>query len=407
MLTLALAPGLFSCENKESLLGAPYFQDTIGFKTITTQDTSIIHHSAATRSIVFAAGKTALLNSLAGDLFVGNVEDPASGEHLRVLSVLKFTPLLDVPIDSLAQAVSATLTLHAIPYLYGDESNTNVDLLFYTRANGSSSDSSAPTLNDLSATPIASYNAPLSKDSAGIITVTLDSAQLHKFNSEIVIVGGPTLRNVRAFESAQSPTTANVPVLSYNLNINNAIVTVNRNPVLDFHYVYDSSTINPGEFSLRGSLAQRERFMIDQQSLSKVDTISPFSTINSALLVLRVDPTKTRHSASVNDTLGPVVVQLANSAGSDDSSYLISQGVRDPKDPTLYQFQIRKLVETWLRHPELNHGFELRTGYATAYFESVAVGVEDYTINRWTFYGNDAANPADRPKIILTYSVLR
>jgi len=396
---------LTSCESKESVIGSPYFVDTIGFKT--TEDTGFIQHSQIVKTQVQVAGKTYLINKFSGSLFAGRVNDPTASERMSVYTVVKFAPLQNLPVDSISRVTSATLTLHVVPYLYGDASNQTIDLALYTRVNGSSSDSNAPAVSDLSPIPVSTLTTTLSKDSSQDITFNIDASIVKSFNNEFVIAPGPAMSNVRAFVASDAGSEDQMPRLTYHLKFDNDSVNVVRKPTLDAHYVLDSSTVLPEEITLRGSLAQRLRFKIDEAGVSLRDTISPFSTINNALLVLKVDPSRTRSSAGVNDTLGPVVVQLFNNEASDDSTALLAFGTRDPNDPTRYTFQIRRMMENWLRHPEKNFGFELRSGYSTAYFEGVAVGVEDYTLGRWTFYGTDTPNKEDRPKLILTYSILK
>jgi len=76
----------------------------------------------------------------------------------------------------------------------------------------------------------------------------------------------------------------------------------------------------------------------------------------------------------------------------------------------VYNFQIRGFIEQAIRRNQDSLVVELRTGFPvnpTRTINLESIGVEDYHLNRWTFYNVGAADLLKRPRLSITYSFLR
>ncbi len=395
---------LSSCKEETSLIGAQYFSDTITVRTVTVKDSSFFGFANYSFSTVTTAAQTFNANYASSSIFIGKVSD--ANENAESWGVFKFVVL---GLDSLAHVDSAQLQLKLLPYRFGDIGNTHIEFTVYPETGGKI-DNATTTLatTDLGATPLGHFVGDLPSDSSITITINLDTAQLKKYDPlklALVVVPG-AMTNVRAVGTSEVATAGFAPQLLYTVDYSGTITEVSHPAYLDYHLFNDKSAALPGEFTIRGSANRRESVSINLANLNKtIDSIGKYTTVNNAFLVLKIDSLHSRHSDNVSDTLGPSVIQLrAANATLDSTGVLVSYGTRDPSDPSLYKFQIRRMIELWQRDPTQNFGFELRTGDIIRGFLGYSVSVEDYTLNRWTFYGIDAADPNNRPKLVLTYS---
>jgi hypothetical protein len=98
-------------------------------------------------------------------------------------------------------------------------------------------------------------------------------------------------------------------------------------------------------------------------------------------------------------------VRLTGSA--DSSSAIYGLMTREGAQGDVFSITFGNLVELWLRDSSSNHGLELRSGWINRLFITSNAGVEDNTLNRWSFYGTDATDPTKRPRLFISHSTLK
>ena len=405
---LLVIASIVGCKDETSTIGSAYFPDTVQFQTSIRSDTGFIKLTSIARPVVTVSGQPFNITWASPMMIVGRVAD--ANEQLESWGLLQFSPVNSD--DTLAHTVGVRLLLKDVPYKYGDTTNSHIDFQVYFENKGSNSKISDSTTqlskSDLSANPVGTFAGDFLDVKDSILAIPLDSAtimpQLSAASLRFIVTPGPTMTNARGFGTTENTADVNsIPELEYTVKYGDTTTIIYRTPVLDFHLVHDMSVTPPHEFTLRGSLGVRDSIYLNLTRLS--DSLNTFTTVNNAVLVLHVDPNNTRRSNNVADTAGPNIVQ--NTAIS-DSTVFEGNGYRDPSDPTIYRFQVRALLEYWLRNPTLNFGFELWSGYSFRTFitNTNAVAVEDNTLNRWTFYGQDYPDSTKRPQIVLSYSKL-
>ncbi len=411
--------GLSSCEEKVSTLGAPYYRDTVQFNRSVRTDTGFMKMRPVAVPAIAIGGNTYAITLLSPFIIVGKVSTPF--ENIESWGVLQFPAVNAVgglPDSLLSKVTGIRLLLKDQNFKYGDTmtSPNRLDLQVYEYSppNGVQLDS----LTQLSKSvliplPSATFQGDFADVSDSVLAFTIDLSivkDLHSASLAFVVAPGPTMTDARAFGAMESSDTSARPQLEYTVKVDTGIVVFRIIPTLDLHVAMDMSGPPPsGEFTLRGSTGQRvfDTLLLACPWARDTAQLSGFSTINSAELVLTLDPDRSRHSTLSFDTAGPAIIQLLTP--NDTGSALYANGYRDAIDQNIYHFQIRTMVEYWLRNPGMNFGFELRSGYITRTFVTgSAIGVEDNTINRWTFYGQNYGQTDDpkRPKFILSYSKL-
>jgi hypothetical protein len=215
------------------------------------------------------------------------------------------------------------------------------------------------------------------------------------------------MKNIRVLASNDVGDLLNYPHIEYYTKIDTNISIRVYQPQYDYHLVTDGLAAPPGEFTLRGSAAKRERIVLDMKSLKAKLSLNPYATFNNALLELHLDQALTKTSSVPTDTLGPAMYELFAPQTPDSAVSLIVFGTRNKNDQNQYDFQIRTVIENALRKGQDSVILELRTGYALRIISSVQVTVEDYQVNRWTFYDNTSADLSKRPKLVVSYSYLK
>ncbi len=399
--------GLSSCTDKISTIGAAYYPDSVEFRTSVRTDTSFMKFASIARPSVPASDTSYNLTYASPMMIIGRVATAA--ENLESWGVLQFMPLSS---DTLSRVVGIRLLLKDIPYKFGDTSSNRVDFQVYESAGSGKLSYSTTQLqkSDLSNSPIGSIQKDGFIDSSdNLLAITIDTSikkDLLATTFAFVVTPGTTMINARGFGTSENvlADANSVPQLEYTIKTDTGILVITRTPALDMHIIKDQSTTPPNEFTLRGGTGLRELLTFNLSRPSDTAELSAFSTINSAVLVLQMDPNNSSHSNLSLDTSGPSVVELSNS--NDTGGTLWAVGYRDHPGDLTIRFQLRTLIEYWLRNPTLNLGLELRSGFVRRTFATSYVGVEDNTLNRWTFYGSDFSDPAKRPQLILSYSKL-
>jgi hypothetical protein len=408
-LLLALsALTLASCEEKVSTLAGPFYSDTVQFNTTVRNDVGFMQLRSVAVPKLTVGGISHNITIYSPLMLVGRVA--TQYENMESWGVLQFPVLADT---TFAKVISARLLLRDQTFKYGDTTTTpnriDLQLYEYSPVSGTLLDSTTTLAkSQLKAVPAGIFQADFADVNDSTLALPIDASLLPDLKSAslaMIVAPGSTMTTVRGFGTMDASDTNAHPALEYTLRDSTKIIV---RPTADFHIVSDNSpALDAGEFSLRGSQGMR---VFDTMSLTRpTDTaqLSRFSTINNAELVLKFDPLRSRHSTLAIDTVGPAIVRLT---ALDDTGAVLpfpSNGYYNASDTT-YHFQVRGIVEYWLRNPGLNFGMELRSGFIYRTFASGSViGVEDNTVNRWTFYGQNAADPAKRPKLILSYSRLQ
>lgn len=392
------------CKDNISTLGAQYFTDTVGIHTTVRNDTGFFHFTDSIHPAVSFNGVSVALTDSTPAMIIGRV---ASGnDNLESWGLIQFPSLT----DSLAHMVTGIqLVLKDERSEYGDTTNSNVSFRVWTTYKTVFDSTTQLSQSQLSASPVGSIDTVFPDDSDAALPIMLDTALVKPVLTEafnaFVITPGLTMTNTRKFGTIHNWADSNsIPKLALLLNNGD---TLYEKPTLDFHLVHDMSITPVGEFSLRGSTGQREKITFNLASPTDSAHLDQFTSINDATLLLHFDPAYRTHSNKAGDVLAPFLVKLGTT---DVTDTLETIGVIDTAHSTC-SFQIRNLVEQWLRYPSQNLGLELRVDFAQRNFAATTsspqlIGVEDNTINRWTFYGPNYSDSTKRPSLILSYSKL-
>jgi hypothetical protein len=395
---------LSSCEEKLSGIGYGFLRDTVAVKTTTLSDSGIFTSSSVAKKDVNALGVTFTLNYASPHLFIGKV--PL--ENLESWIILK-APFVH---DSAGSLLSAYLELPMRnTFLYGETSTDSISFSVFLETAGKVTDSTRTlTKADLSANPVGFGFANVVKDSLGTIKVILDSASItpfiHTASLAFVLVPNASMKNIRSFAATDAGDVLLSPKIHYSMLKNGGTTETNYTPKFDYHLVTDDASVLPGTFRLRGAAANRHRFTLDIKAIREQLALDPFTTFNNGLLQLQFEPNETSSSVVPMDTIAAVLAEIAAPQVADSAVILRSYGFRDDIASNAYNFQIREVIEKALRNGLDSVVLELRTGYAFRLFTGVQVAVEDYHVNRWTFYDISATDPTKRPKLFLTYSYL-
>ena len=401
---LVLAGVLAGCQDRISALGAPFYTDTVGIRTVVRNDAGFMQFADTIHPLVNVNGVDVALTDSTTLMLIGQVN--IGNENLSSWGVIQFPPLSP---DTQAMVTGIRLLLKDFAYKYGDTASSFVSFRVWTTHNTVFDSTTSLSMSDLSPMPVNSTDTIFGDTTDHTLPLPLDTTAVKPLLTEslnaFVITPGPNMTNVRAFGTLHNYFNDANSIPELQLILNNGD-TIYRYPTLDFHLVKDNSITPAGEFTLRASTGRRERINLNLTRPTDTVHLDPFTTINNATLVLHLDPTNTRLASLVGDTVGPNIVMLGLL---DSADHPEGNGLLDLSDPThtTYRFQVRALVENWLRNPSQNLGFELRSEFAYRTIGGELIGVEDNTLNRWTFYGPNCSDSSKRPYFILSYSKLR
>ncbi len=397
---LAIGAVLAGCKDNISTLGSQFYTDTVGIHTSVRSDTGFIRFADTLRPFVSTGSADYALTDQTDLVLIGRVS--SGTENLESWGLLQFPSLTA---DSIPMVTSVRLLLKDFAYKYGDTTNVNVAFNVWTCYNKVTDSTTSIAQSDLSASAIGTIDTAFPDTTSYVLPIALDptatKAVLNESNNAFVITPQSTMTNVRAFGSLRNSNVNLVPQLQIVLNDTD---TIYRTPVISFHLVHDNSMTPAGEFTLRGGAGQREHITLNIAELVDSGILDQFSSVNNATLVLHMDPNSSRLPTSQSDAIGPDIVSLGTQ---DSGAHLLGYGYLSDSLNMIYRFQVRALVEDWLRNPSLNLGFELRSEFVTRAFGTETIGVEDNTLNRWSFYGPNCADTSKRPYLILSYSKLR
>ncbi len=395
-----------SCKEQISGVGSTYLHDTVSSGIHTFADSSSFNFQPVVRRTIIASGLNVNLNTSASSLFVGKI----ASEGLEVWSALKI-PILT---DSVGQLLADTLILRMrYPYHYGDLSDQMIDFSVYVN-NNLTTGTSTLAKSDLQQI-VGSFSGTVGKDTVKTMLIALDTTivnpLLRTSSLSLIIVPNTPMNTVRAFASNENGDNTFSPTMKFIVNGATGISTKNYNPTFDFFVEVSDGTPQPGEFISRGGYAIRERIVVRIDSIRNQLKLNPFVTINSAILQVQSD-LKYHSSSNVPlDTVGPSLGYIPNNSVADSGHTFVTYGTSSTTDQSRYGFQIRDLVESALRNGHDSLVLELRSGFAYRTITGSTVDVEDYNINRWSFYGvsygSSEADKAKRPKLVLTFSYLR
>lgn len=405
LVSIFIAGALSSCEEEITDIGTAFLRDTVITDTRTFDD--IFATASRTKQVVNANGSFYNLNYASPYMFFGIAPE----ESVEAWAVIK-VPFVE---ENLGAVTSVDLVLSMpFPFVYGSAAE-NVEFTVYTESKKLIAEATTTlSLADLDPEPVATFQGTVADDSVATFTIRLDSAKiaplLRTVGLSLVIVPHASMKNVRSFASTDFSTSNNRPHLAVTFTKTNPDSTYTQNvfPSYDFHVVRDQSVPPADQFTLRGAVARRERVTIDIKALRERLAIDPFATVNTALLQLHL---VSKSTAIVPvDTVPPVLVEISTPATEDSAEFLAAYGILDPTNSSIYNFQLRGFIEQALRMNQDSLVVELRTGFTanptrTINFESI--GVEDYHLNRWTFYNMNAPDSLKRPRLSITYSYLR
>jgi hypothetical protein len=397
---LLLTLGVSSCEDELSTIGAPYFTDTIA--VVTRRDTIAtntpgVSLSSYTLQNIPSTGTA--FNSMTGatTIFAGKAENGA----VEAWAALKF-PVLQS--DTLSKVTAVRLNLKVIPFKHGEQSD-NADLTVRLEEAGKITESlTGLELADLSAGEFGRFQGAIIDTSNHMVSIQLDTSIISRLGAgslSFVIVPG-AMNNIRTFGSIEAGDAKFHPQLEYTFTNNGETKITYRKPTLDLTVVKRTRTATTDQLFIAGGTNDRVFVQLNPDSLG----IDRFSSINNAILRLKLDPSQSSINQNVRDTIGPAIVLKGMSGQGDTLSSIISYGVKAGANSDIYEFQIRDILEYWLARPTENFGFELRGGYVARRVGGSLIFTEDYSMNRWTFYGPGSAI-GNRPELVITSSSLQ
>jgi hypothetical protein len=425
-LVIASSFAMAGCGDRISTLGSAYYADTVGFHTIIRMDTGFMQFRDTLRPFVTYLGLDYNLTNYSPLMIIGKVlpNNPGgSNENLESWGLMKFNPISS---DSIGMILSVRLLLKDLNYMYGDVSNSIENFQVWNETNYKVTDSTNPltnplTIGDLSSSPVGSIDTIFNDTADDVLIIPLPGINSTNFSNlsvpsfAFVVTPNqskatPVMTNARAFGTTDNGVNDLNSVEELQIALNNGD-TIYEGPTLDEHYVIDNSASlkNQNEFTLRGGTGAREHISFNLTRPGDTAKLTQFTTVNNADLVLHLDQANSRQSDLSIDTSGPAIVQITGVG--DTACALIGFGYRDTSNMSdiRVHFQIRGLIEDWLRSPVNNFGLELRSGFVTRLIPGsggVNIGVEDNTLNRWTFYGQNYSDATKHPQLILTYSNL-
>lgn len=405
VIVAAIGLSLSSCEDELTSIGAPYFGDTVDVKTITTTlgpgDETLVSFRSYSSTPIDLGGLRYNPTFSATSLFVGSAENGA----VESWAVLRF-PAINA--DTLARASGFKLLLKVVPFTHG-EATTDVDLNVYVEGARKITNSTLSlTQADLSTNAFATVKSQVPDTARHLLSIPLDSTirtQLSAASLAFVVTPGSTMKNVRGFAAAELTDAQFRPVLEYTFASDTGARVVRLTPILDYSIIRRTEQPVANTHFIAGGTNDRLHITMNLADTSRIRP-NVFATINNAILTLTLDPTRSSVGMNRRDTAGPAIIIRRSPNDIDTSSTLIAFGEQDNTNPNVYRFQLRDMMEYWLRFPAFNFGFDLRGAYVLRNFGVREALTDDYSVNRWTFYGPQAAE-ADRPKLHITYSTLR
>ncbi len=316
-------------------------------------------------------------------LFFGNV----ASEKLQAWAVLKI-PFL---VDTVGRVLNDSLVLKMKnTFLYSPGMNSEVvDFFVYVETGHKTTDSAASlSMSDLNPTPVAHFVGTAGKDSLLKVVIQLDTAivfpLLRTTALSLVIVPGPTMNSVRAFASIDNGAITSSPFLQLTIASGTGSYQTVRYPDYDYHIVSVTPTVQQGMFELRGSAAQHERIVINTKEIRTRLALSPFSTINNALIEFTSDPAQHTTTIVPIDTVLPFLA-FRDSMADDSLKHYPLLSSRLSSDPNIFRYQIQNEIEYAIRHGLDSITFEFQSGFGLRSINSaVAIG-DDYNLNHWTF----------------------
>jgi hypothetical protein len=425
-LVIAASFALAGCVDRISTLGSAYYPDTVGFHTISRSDTGFMQFSDTMRPFVTYLGLDYNLTNYSPLMIIGKVlpQNPmGSNENLESWGLMKFN---NISSDSVGMIVGVRLLLKDLNYMYGDLSNSQENFQVWTETKYKVSDSTNPltnplTIADLNSPPVGTIDTLFNDTADHVLVIPLNSnfqfanlavpslAFVVTPNQPLYTSSNPEMTNARGFGTTDNGGNDLSSVEQLQIALNNGD-TIYESPTLDEHYVIDNSMSlkSQNEFTLRGGTGAREHITFNLMRPGDTAKLTQFTTVNNADLILFEDQANSRQSDLTIDTAGPAIVQITGVG--DTATSLVGFGWRDTVNGNVrVHFQIRGLIENWLRSPVNNFGLDLRSGYVTRLIPGpggVNIGVEDNTLNRWTFYGPNYPDATKHPQLILTYSNL-
>lgn len=155
-------------------------------------------------------------------------------------------------------------------------------------------------------------------------------------------------------------------------------------PTLDVHVVSEitSSPVQNDALVMKAGLAQSAVMNLTTPQLP------PYTTINRALLQLTVDEQRTNLGTPTTDS---VIVRFLTGTLDTGVHFDSTQIVLMKRSGTKYEGDIATYVQRW-------HDGETNNGIVLYLFNQA------YSLDQLTVYGSNAANPADKPKLYITYT---
>lgn len=305
-------------------------------------------------------------------------------------TALRFYPLVRDTINVL----SAKLTLRLVTWR-GDSSGTfafTVHKILNTWDQTTLKWPTADSTGFYEATPRGDpYSASLGPDTQKI-TINLDTAMVREwYRSGVTSFGfllkpGPgctIMRGIHAFDFDSAGFWPQLEVVARGTS-----TSVNDTSVLKVGadtYVAEVTPFNPLSDHLytQAGIVYRAKMKFDFSRIPRG------SIINSAELLLEKDPSLTKINKFTKNSQ-PEVYTLVST----DSSVFESPGaLGDVKSGNTYKFDVRRSAQLWANGT--NYGMLLRQPDTN----------ELSTLDVFAFYSKEAANPTQRPRILVTYTV--
>jgi hypothetical protein len=406
------------CNDDPSTIGSSYLPQNVLFQTYTLKpgDFQILSAESAASNSTAEGG----LSLLVGKAAHGTV---AHG----LLAITTESPVVSGA--GSRPVVSASFTLRPINYRYGDTSSHHLkfDLVVLDEVFASNTKWSPGLVSRIMTAPsLGTCNVPTYTDSTPL-TFSLDPAATQKFLQEYFRYdstqsGNQVIREFRTLKTLALRATDSTGLIAGflgavggtdsllpTLTVNTADTTILLRAGTSSWIATSDVPTTTGKVILNAGVPVRSLVRLN------IDSIPAGATIHQAELVMHVDEANSFYGTSgvTNYLVGYIGVDSSTAPGSYLKSGIgrIVTGNRNTLDSThfgnTFTFTgLGPVITSWLlnrRQPTLGYP---NNGLILAYNRSGTKSyLETTTVDRITFYGPDAADPALRPSLIIIYSM--
>jgi len=414
LLPVLLAAAFAACNDNPTTIGSEYLPQNVEFSsyTLKPEDYEIL------------SGIAAVANSSAqGALGLGIGQAPDGTVAHGLLAITSESPILS---GSAAQPVKqASLVLHPLSYRYGDTiGQLSFDVVVLDEVFPIAAKWDDALVSRMEGAPsLGTFTGAYPATQADSLVVTLDPAATQTFLQEYFRYDSSSNgREFRTLKTLALRARSDGRIIGSFFGLLGVADTLR--PTLLVTTTSDTTirlAAGTSNWIVKSSVETgRDRFVVmgglPIRSLIRLrlDSIPADATIHQAELRLYIDNEHTFHGTYGESTY--LVAYIATDTTFQQSSYLTSDisGIIPVNRPALdsatftdmFRFTaLGPTIGAWLRNRR-GDGMLENQGLILAYYRGTSSpDLETTTVDRLTFFGPDAADPAVRPALTITYSV--